>query len=173
MVLRWARAGDVLPLARLLAATFAPGSSMAPWRFGLKVLVTPHLTTGPPYAVVGLSPVLDGSWAPRRVATALAWVACGRGRRFDVTRPPRPLARAGRWRACNLAAAPDAPAARVVALARTVMALADRLAVEVELLAADDPRLVQAYERHGFVTRRSVPGLHRRAPRSPDRPPCR
>lgn len=165
----WAGFRDAPSLGRLLKSTFAPQSRWARWRFSVKVVTTPHLTTSPPTAVVGVSPVTGRRPVPARLRFAVGWFMCGQGRAFNEETLPAPLRRRREcWRAMNLAAVPGTPSGLTLRMARTVVRYADRFGVSLELEAAPDPRLAEAYMRHGFVRgpeAADVRSIYRRVPR--------
>jgi hypothetical protein len=148
--LRWVRASDAPRLSRLLQGAFASHSrTIARLRFASILILTPHLTSTSSNVVVGIAP-LPRPPVIRRVLSGLSWATSGAGRPFDPDRLPPILQSARQWRVINLASATGAHPAATVALARRVVALADRhrrcLQVEVQ-----DPLHCSIYERHGFT----------------------
>lgn len=175
MTLRWAGFRDASRLSRLLASTFSPGGRRARWRYLIKVLTTPHITTDLRDVVLGISPLPLGTGIWARVRLSFVWVACGTGRRFSSGRIPRGLkpSHAG-WRVMNYASAPGTSPFKMMRVGRAILAFADEHHVRLEMEPSDSERLRAVYREHGFVSsvgNASGPVMYVRTPRHTPHPP--
>jgi hypothetical protein len=147
---RWIRPVDARWASALLTNAFEVGSrrAIARVRFAAKVILVPHLTSRSCDALVGLEAF------PRppiwfRLSKGVRWATRESWSGAQFADLPSILAGSDQWRVFNLARPEAARPAATVALARTVMALADchRVALVVDV---PDPRFHAMYERHGF-----------------------
>ena len=153
MSLHWAGPRDVLSLGHLLTEAFGPPGLLTRCRFSMKVLTTPHLTTAGRDVVVGFKPLAPDKTGLKSMKATALWFALGSGRTFHNDRLPIGL-QAGTpctWRMMNFVSARGAPAMQAVYLGRTIVALADRYGVQLEMEPTVSARLLGIYRRHGFV----------------------
>lgn len=162
---RWVGIRDCNDVAQLLARTLPRRGRSDLARYRLKVLLTPHLTTGDHAATVGIEP--DDRGLLRRAGDAFRWVA---RRDRGIDRAPAVLARSSRWRVVNFASDPSQrPCPAVIHVGLALLRLADDASADLSA-AAVDTRAASAYRRFGFEgvggPQTAVLELRRR-PRSP------
>ena len=153
---RWVSRRETRQAAALITLRLTNESSIARFRAALSVLLVPHLMATDGSAVIGLRPVHMGARLLCCMMNALTAALPGHQKPLGLH------VRSDEWRVVNFSA--PAGDRRVpgsaMHLARALLQVADSRGIRLNALARlDDPRLVPAYQQHGFMPV-SGPDLH-------------
>lgn len=160
--MHWVRIADAGWASRLLSTTFAPHQRQSVVRFAAKVVLVPHIAASGHRAVLGVERHPRAS-SVRRLVDGTLWALAPKSAPVRTGQLPRPIRKASEWRVTNLAAAPTAGPGAAVALARTIVALADRHQASL-VVDVGDPAHLAAYLRYGFERDEGVPHRVVRSP---------